>query len=122
MINLIIESQNNLYTASRDGEEAHNIAGNSLFDVYAKAAGLWGTDDSDFDFSEFSFQSSCYQAEWNSDLPGYVVVFADGAHILAGFGEAYIERYTECDDDLSDEQKDRLDEFVSSINKIKNNF
>ena len=77
MINLIIELQNNLYIASRD------IAGNSLFDVYVKASGLWGTEDSDFGFSKFAFQSSCYQADWNSDLGGDVVVFADGASAQA---------------------------------------
>ena len=131
-------SRSNLFTARLHDEEIPNSVvvgpyayGDSLFEIYKKAASLAGIDASDFDFSEFSFQSNEYTAKWDRDLPGYIINFpdgntaetqtyTDGARFHAGFGEAYIERSPwVVNDELSEEQEDMIEDFISSVNIIK---
>ncbi len=73
--------------------------------------------------------SDKYKAEWNDDLSGYVITFNDGkmAHtqtytednrLHADHGDTYIERYTEHDSDLSDEQDELAYNFVEQVNSL----
>ena len=130
-------SQNSLFTARLHNGGPDSVAigayadGDSLHDIYKKAASLAGIDDSDFDFSEFSFQSDDYRAEWSIGLSGYIINFpdgntaetqtyTDGARFHAGFGESYIERSPwVVNDELSEEQEDMIEDFISSVNIIK---
>ena len=76
---------------------------------------------SDLGFDEF-------KAEWNDGLDGYVITFNDGrvAHaqvtveldrLHADYGREYLERYTEYDDELTDDQSDLVDSFIKLINR-----
>jgi hypothetical protein len=69
-----------------------------------------------------------FKAEWNDGLNGYVITFNDGrvAHaqltvetdrLHADCGREYLERYTEYDDELTDDQSDLVDSFVKLINR-----
>ena len=69
-----------------------------------------------------------FQAEWSNDLGGYIITFNDGRvaqtqinietnKLHADYGLEYLERYTEYDDELSDDQSDLVDSFVKLINK-----
>jgi len=71
-----------------------------------------------------------YTQEWNSDLDGYVIKFCDGkiAHtqtyvegnrLHADHGETYLERYTEYDDELSNEQEEAVYAFIEKANHHK---
>jgi hypothetical protein len=75
----------------------------------------------DIGFDEFN-------ASWNDGLDGYVITFNDGRvaqtqinietnKLHADYGREYLERYTEYDDELSDDQSDLVDSFVKLINK-----
>ena len=119
--------------SSEGGDEMHNLSG-SIFDMWCEARQLLKSDPEDeisFSFEEFFYQDSEYQADWNPDLCGYVLVFKDGKsaqtiietnRLHADYNEEYLQRFTEFDDDLSDEQDKLADEFVTQINKIKYNF
>jgi hypothetical protein len=78
---------------------------------------------SDTRFNEFN-------AAWNDGLDGYVLTFNDGrvAHtqltvetdrLHADYGREYLERHTDYDDELTDDQSDLVDSFVKLINKGK---
>lgn len=73
--------------------------------------------------------STQYKSEFNGDLDGYVITFSSGeiAHtqfsmcsdrLHADYGERVLERFTEYDSELSDEQHNVADDFVSEINSI----
>ena len=76
---------------------------------------------SDIGFDEFN-------ASWSDGLDGYVITFNDGrvAHaqvtvetdrLHADYGREYLERYTDHDDELSDDQSDLVDSFIKLINR-----
>ena len=76
---------------------------------------------SDTRFNEFN-------AAWNDGLDGYVLTFNDGRvaqtqinietnKLHADYGREYLERYTEYDDELTDEQNDLVESFIKIINK-----
>ena len=65
---------------------------------------------------------------WSDELDGYVITFNEGrvAHaqvtvetdrLHADYGREYLERYTEYDDELTDEQNDLVESFIKIINK-----
>lgn len=69
-----------------------------------------------------------FQAEWSNDLGGYIITFNDGRvaqtqinietdRLHADYGREYLERYTDYDDELTDDQSDLVDSFVKLINK-----
>jgi hypothetical protein len=75
----------------------------------------------DIGFDEFN-------ASWNDGLDGYVITFNDGRvaqtqinietnKLHADYGREYLERYTEYDDELTDDQSDLVDSFVKLINE-----
>jgi hypothetical protein len=75
----------------------------------------------DIGFDEFN-------AAWNDGLDGYVITFNDGRvaqtqinietnKLHADYGREYLERYTEYDDELTDDQSDLVDSFVKLINE-----
>ncbi len=126
----ITYEENNLYAAFNSELEAHGIAGESLFDIYSKANSCIPEK---FIFSKFCLKEQNYSAEWNSDLEGYVITFSVGkvAHtqtytennrLHADFGEEYVHRYDEYNDELSDNQEGIVDTFVEQINKIAYHF
>ena len=76
---------------------------------------------SDIGFDEFN-------AAWSDGLDGYILTFNDGrvAHaqltvetdrLHADCGREYLERYTEYDDELTDEQNDLVESFIKIINR-----
>lgn len=76
---------------------------------------------SDIGFDEFN-------AAWSDGLDGYILTFNDGrvAHaqltvetdrLHADCGREYLERYTDYDDELTDEQNDLVESFIKIINK-----
>jgi hypothetical protein len=118
--------------SSETVDEIHNLSG-TIFDLWASGSDLISDEDvrAVFEFDEFSYQSQSFEASWNSDLRGYVLVFADGKSaktyietnkLHADFGGEYLERYTEFDNELSEEQHALVDDFVAQINKIKSHF
>jgi len=70
-----------------------------------------------------------FTATFNEDLDGYVVEFTSG-HIAqtqitieenrlhADYGKRFLERYTEYDDELTDEENVLMDKFVENFGII----
>jgi hypothetical protein len=69
-----------------------------------------------------------FNAAWSDGLNGYVITFNDGrvAHaqvtvetdrLHADYGREYLERYTDYDDELSDDQSGLVDSFIKRINR-----
>lgn len=67
-------------------------------------------------------------AEMNDDLRGYVITFEDRStaqtqfnlelnRLDTNFGHMFLERFTEYDDDLSDDQHEAVEMFVKMINQ-----
>jgi hypothetical protein len=117
-------------------DECKNLSG-SIFDMWSAASSLLvdGSKDESpvFEFNEFSFCGGIFDAKWNDDLAGYVIIFNDGsaAHtqeytesdkLHADFGDTYIERYSEFDSELSEDQAALVDDFVSQVNSLKCTF
>lgn len=76
---------------------------------------------SDMGFDEF-------KSEWSDGLDGYVITFNDGrvAHaqvtvetdrLHADYGRECLERYTEYDDELTNDQHQSVDSFILAMNK-----
>lgn len=114
--------------------EVINIEG-SLFEVFSKFLNAvdYEPSQTSFKFSDLKYVTDDFVAEWNEDLSGYVVTFADCkvAHTQtyiesqrrhADFKDEYIQRYTEYDDELSKKQVDLLDDFIKQVNKIKRHY
>jgi hypothetical protein len=68
-----------------------------------------------------------YTAEYNDDLDGFVITFANKsvAHtqyyteqnmLHADFGDRFLDRYSEYDDELSFEQVEQVEEFIQTVN------
>lgn len=116
-------------------DEMHNLNG-SIFDIYSQSSDLLKktTDDNlIFKFDEFQYSCDKFEAKWNDDLCGYVIIFNDGKcaqtqvykqenRLHADYRDEYLERYTEYDDELNEEQENLIDDFVSQINRIKYQF
>mgnify|MGYP000191586959 CR=1 FL=1 len=130
---LTILKNGNTFSAgsSESVDEMHGLSGN-IFELWVAAHPLLG-DEAKFYFDGLAYSCDEYAAEWNSDLDGYVITFSDGKtaqtqtyiesnRLDADFGDKYLERYTEYDDELSEEQDDLVDEFVSQVNSIQNQF
>jgi hypothetical protein len=75
----------------------------------------------DIGFDEFN-------AAWSDELDGYVITFNDGRvaqtqinietnKLHADYGREYLERYTDYDDELSDDQSGLVDSFIKRINR-----
>lgn len=70
-----------------------------------------------------------FEAEFNEDLNGYVIVF-DSGHVAntqfevetnklhADYGEEYLVRYTDYDSKLSSREEKQVEEFVKEINSL----
>lgn len=85
-----------------------------------------------FKWDSLLCKASSFKVEWNEYLNGFILTFADGKRaqtqinteqnrLHADFGESYLERYTEYDDELTQEQHGLVDLFVQTANKIKFN-
>ena len=72
-----------------------------------------------------------FKTEFNTDLDGYVIAFANGdvAHtqmntqddkLHGNYGYRYLARYTEYDSNLTETQSDLVDNFVSKTNRKLN--
>lgn len=83
-----------------------------------------------FNFSLYSYKCGEYKAEWDSYLEGYIITFADGKQaqtqvdveqnrLHADYGDEYLQRYTEYDDELTQEQHAAVEDFVSKVNKMQ---
>lgn len=68
------------------------------------------------------------QVDFNEDLNGYILTFKSGRvaqtqyevetnKLHADYGERFLERYTEFDDDLSEDENKQVEEFIESKNK-----
>ncbi len=66
-------------------------------------------------------------AEFNEDMNGYVVTFksrnvgntqftVEQNRLHGGYGETYLERYTEYDDELSADENEMMDKFILDRN------
>lgn len=121
--------------SSASDDEMLNLTG-SLFDVWSSANALLTTSADDtpvFRYEELQCRCKTFDAEWNNDLVGYVLVFEDGKsaqtqtyieqdRLHADYGETYLDRYTEYDDELTPEQHDCVDEFVKQTNKLQYHY
>lgn len=85
-----------------------------------------------FKWESLRCKSDAFKTEWDDYLNGFILTFADGKRaqtqinteqnrLHADFGESYLERYTEYDDELTQEQHELVDLFVQLANKIKFN-
>lgn len=122
-------------SSSETINEMHNLTG-SIFDLWATACDLLKTDAKDyvaFKFNEFQYACDQFNALWNDDLEGYAITFSDGKTaqtqtytekncLHAGFGDKYLERYTECDDELNEDQESLIEYFVKHVNKLKHHY
>ena len=79
----------------------------------------------DIGFDEFN-------AAWSDELDGYVITFNDGRvaqtqinietnKLHADYGREYLERYTDYDDELTDDQQELVDYFISTMNELEGN-
>jgi hypothetical protein len=74
-----------------------------------------------------------FKAEWNDGLDGYVITFNDGrvaqTQTIVECKQAtrrlrsmrYLERYTDYDDELTDDQQELVDYFISTMNELEGN-
>lgn len=137
MKNLTITQHGTTFIAgsSESIDEMHNLTG-SVFDLWSAASSLLVSEDTNdvtFSFNEFNYSCDQFDAEWNEDLVGYVLTFADGKvaqtqtnivndKLNGSYGEEYLERYTEYDDELSEEQDLLIEDFVTQINLINKTY
>ena len=126
----IKHTENKLYDVYFDnGETGTGYTGESIFDIFS----VVHEQEDCFDFADIELVTKHYKAEWNQDLEGYVITFNDGKcaytqvytesnRLHADHGETYIESYPEYDDNLSEDQKSLVDDFIENINRIKHHF
>ena len=133
----ISQADSGLFVAgsSESIDELQNLSGD-IFDVWSQASQLLKSDSENgiqFQFEGLQYSCSDYDADWNDDLVGYVIVFKDGKSaqtqtyvesnkLHADFNDEYLERYTEYDDELSEDQDTMVEEFVGQVNKIKAHY
>lgn len=139
MKELFITQNGNTFSAASSVtiDEMHGLKG-SLFELWAASCDLLKTEESkddvpEFLFHELHFRCQSFEATWNEDLVGYVITFSDGNQaqtqvntesnrLHADYGEAYLERFTEYDDKLSELQEKELDDFIAEVNRLKHQF
>lgn len=132
----IFQNGSNFFAGSSETtDEMQNLTG-TIFDLWSTARDLLKADAEDeitFKFNEFQYSCNQFDASWNDDLAGYVIIFNDGkiAHtqtytesnrLHADFGDEYLERYTEYDDELNEGQEALIKDFVEQVNKLKHHY
>jgi len=120
---IMLDVTNNI-VANNSGE-AHFQDSDSLLDMIKQSILLNGTE---FQYKVSNhIQRNDYSAEFNEDLNGYEIIFADGKvantqfdlctdALSAYFGDYILEPFDDFDDDIVDEQKEIVLDVCKAVN------
>lgn len=129
MNNLTIFQNDNsdIFTAGVEGviSEMHNIKGSLSEMIRISIINLLDEDQPHliFEHSALTYMTKDFRASYSDDLDGYEIVFSDGKTAytqLDAVKSEILYRYENgfFDDDLSEDQIGKVDEFVAEINDI----